>query len=135
MNFYEFKMDKCKLTDMPITLGTRLSKEDVGTTINSTLYQQLVGSLMYLTATRLDIAFAPSYVSRFMESPKDTHWKADKRILKYIVGTTNHGLWYTSSTHNVLRGYTNTDFASSIEEIKNTSGCVFSRQKYNFVDV
>ena len=66
-------MDKSKPTNTTIALRTRLSKGGVGTTVNSTLYKQLVGSLMYLIATRADIAFAACYVSRFMESPKDTH--------------------------------------------------------------
>ena len=97
----------------------------MGTTVNSTLYKQLVGSLMYLTATRPDVAFAASYVSIFMESPKDTHWKVGKRILRYIVGTTTHGLWCTSSANNILTGYTDSDFASSIDDGKRTSGYVF----------
>ena len=48
-----FKMEKCKPVDTPIAIGTKLSKEDLGTVVNSTLYKQLVGSLMYLTTTRL----------------------------------------------------------------------------------
>lgn len=80
---------------------------------------------MYLTATRPDIAFVVSYVSRFMESPKDTHWKVGKRILRYIAGTTTHGLWYTSLANNILIGYMDSDFASRIDDRKNTSGYVF----------
>jgi hypothetical protein len=90
----KFKMEKCKPADTPISLGNKLSKEDLGSIINSTLYKQLVGSLMYLTTTRPDITYATSYISRFMEYPKDSHWKVGKRILKYIAGTTTYGLWY-----------------------------------------
>jgi hypothetical protein len=92
-----FRMDKCKPTETPIALGTKLSKQDEGSTIDSTLYKRLVGSLMYLTATRPDIMYATSFVSRFMESPKDSHWKVGKRILRYVAGTINYGLWYTTS--------------------------------------
>ena len=66
-------MEKCKPADTLIALGTKLSKEDLGSVVNSTLYKQLVGSLMYLTATRPDITYATSYISRFMEPPKDSH--------------------------------------------------------------
>jgi hypothetical protein len=69
----KIKMEKCKPADTPIALGIKLSKEDLGSVISSTLYKQLVGSLMYLTTTRPDITYAASYISRFMESPKDSH--------------------------------------------------------------
>jgi len=67
-------MDKCKTTETPIALGTKLSKKDEGSIVDSTLYKRLVGSLMYFTTTRPDIMFASSFVSRFMESPKNSHW-------------------------------------------------------------
>ena len=56
------------------------------------MYKRLVGSLMYLTATRLDIMFAVSLILSFMETPKCTDWQARKRILIYIAGTTNFGI-------------------------------------------
>jgi hypothetical protein len=69
----KFKMEKCKPVDTPISLGTKLSKEYLGSVISSTLYKQLVGSPMYPTTTRPDITYATSYISRFMESPKYSH--------------------------------------------------------------
>jgi hypothetical protein len=66
-------MDKFKPSETPIALGKKLSKKDESSTIDSTLYKTLVGSLMYLTATRPNIMFATSFVSRFMESPNDSH--------------------------------------------------------------
>jgi hypothetical protein len=90
----KFKMEKCKPADTPISLGNKLSKEDLGSIISSTLYKQLIGSLMYLTTTIPNITYATSYISRFMENPKHSHWKVGKRILKYIAGTTTYGLWY-----------------------------------------
>ena len=68
-----FKMENSKPIDTPIEFGTKLSKEDKGSVVNSTLYKQLVGSLMYLTVTRPDISYVASYISRFSESPKDCH--------------------------------------------------------------
>ena len=66
-------MDKCKPTETPIALVIKLTKNDDGPTTNSTIYKRMVGSLMYLTATRLDLMYVVSLVSRFMESPKDSH--------------------------------------------------------------
>ena len=97
-----FKMLECKAAATPIALGTKLSKTDQGKSIDQTLYKRLVGSLMYLTATRPDIMFAVSLISRFMESPKDSHWQTGKRILRYVAGTVDYGLWYILQIQKVL---------------------------------
>jgi hypothetical protein len=118
-------MDKCKPVETPIATGTKLSKNDEGPAVNSTLYKRLVGSLMYLTATRPDLMYVVSLISRFMESPKDSHWKVGKRILRYVAGTIDYGLWYTHSQDCTLIGYTDSDFAGSIDDRKSTSGYAF----------
>jgi hypothetical protein len=113
-----FRMDNCNPANTPIVTGTQLSKSDKGGDINPTLYKKLIGSLMYLTTTRPDIMYAVSLLSRFMESPKDTHWKVGKRILRYIAGSVNEGICYTSSENDCLIGYTDNDFAGSIDDEK-----------------
>jgi hypothetical protein len=120
-----FRMDKCKPAETPIALGMKLSTRDQGSTFDSILYNRLVGCLVYLTTTRPHIMFAARFVSRFMESPKDSHWKFGKRILRYVAGTINYGLWYTTSKYYSLAGYTDGDFAGSIDDRKNTSSYVF----------
>jgi hypothetical protein len=120
-----FCMEDCNPTETPIPLGTKLSKQDEGPTIDSTLYKILVGILLYLTTTRPDIMYATNFVSRFMESPKDSHWKMAKRILRYVAGTLNFGLWYTQSEDDHLSGYTDSDFAGNLDDRKNTSGYAF----------
>ena len=55
----------------------------------------MVGNLMYLTATRPDLMYVVSLISRFMDSPTNSHWKVGKIILRYVVGTLGYGLWYT----------------------------------------
>ena len=71
-----------------------MSKDDEGYTVDPTLFKMLVGSLMYLTAIRPNIMYGVSLISRFMESPKDSHWQAGKRILRYVNGTKNLGIMY-----------------------------------------
>jgi hypothetical protein len=115
----------CKPTETPIALGTKLSKSYEGSTIDSPLYKRLVGSLMYLTTTRPDIMFAASFVSKFMESPKHSHWKFGKIILRYVAGTINYDLWYTTYEDYSLAWYTNSDFEGKIDDIKNTYGYAF----------
>ncbi|XP_059077974.1 secreted RxLR effector protein 161-like [Cryptomeria japonica] len=115
----------CKSAPTPIVTGLKLSKDDKGANVNPTLYKKLVGSLMYLIATRPDIMFGVSLISRFMESPKVTHWNVGKRILKYVSGTKNYGIFYSRSNDFKLVGYTDSDCAGSIDDRKSTSGYAF----------
>jgi hypothetical protein len=119
------RMEGCNPAETPIPLGTKLSKNDEGSTMDSTLYKILVGSLLYLTATRHDIMYATILVFRFMESPKYSHWKMAKRILRYVAGTLNFVLWYTKYDSNQLSGYIDSDFEGSLDDKKSTSGHVF----------
>jgi hypothetical protein len=121
-----FRMLNCKPAATPMATGIKLSKYDEGSYVDPTLYKRLVGSLMYLTTTRPDIMFVVSLISRFMETPKSTHWQAGKRILRYVAGTTNFGIRYTSSLNFELIRYTDNDFAGSIDDRKSTSGYIFS---------
>jgi hypothetical protein len=118
-------MEECNPAETPIPLGTKLSKKYEGPTVDPTLYKSLVGSLLYLTTTRPNIMYAAILVSRYMESPKDSHWKMVKQILRYVAGTLNFGLWYTQSDDNHLSGHTDSDFASNLDDRKSTSGHVF----------
>ena len=72
-------MDKCKPAKTTIALGTKLTKNDDEPAVNNTLYKQMVGSLMYLTATRPYLMYVVSLISIFMESPKDSHWNVGKK--------------------------------------------------------
>jgi len=78
-------------------MGLKLSKEDNNKDFDPNVYKSIVGSLMYLTATRPDIMHAVSLISRFMERPKQTHFQAAKRILRYVKGTKKYGVFYTLS--------------------------------------
>eukprot|EP00253_Pinus_taeda_P034560 PITA_34560 len=69
-----FKMQNSKSAPTPTVIGLKLSKEDCSNNVNPALYKSMIGSLMYLTATRPDIMYVVSLVSRFMETPKETHW-------------------------------------------------------------
>ena len=82
-----FKIYNRKPAPTPTIMGLKLSKEDYSSNVNPTLYKSMIVSLMYLTATRLDIMYAISLVSRFMETPKETHWQETKRIMRYVNGT------------------------------------------------
>lgn len=122
----KFEMDTCKLVPTSIVPGLKLSKNDNSPKVDSTMFKRLVGSLMYLTSTWPDLQYSMSLISRFMEEPRETHWQAGKRILRYISGTQDFGILYSVAPHIFhLIGYTDSDYASNVDDKKNTTGYVF----------
>jgi hypothetical protein len=107
--FEKFKMDNCNAVNTPVATGLKLSKEGEGKLFNSTMYKSLVGSLRYLTMTRPDILYGVGLVSRYMKTPRESHWLTTKRILRYIKGTLNFGLFYTYGESAYLVGYSDSD--------------------------
>ena len=82
-----FNVSNCKSVPTPVITGLKLSKDDDGSTVDPTMFKRIVGSLMYLTTTRPDIRYGVILISRFMESPKYSHWQEGKTILRYVSGT------------------------------------------------
>ena len=76
-----FKMDDCKSCATPFKSGVKLTKEYHSSEVDTTIYQQLVGSLIYLNHSRPDISFVVSVVSQFMQDPWESHQKVVKRIV------------------------------------------------------
>ncbi|KAL4020424.1 hypothetical protein IC575_019200 [Cucumis melo] len=121
----KFNMMNSKSVATPIETGTKLSKHEEGDDVDPSYFKSLVGSLRYLTCTRPDILFSVGLVSRFMESPTTTHLKVAKRILRYLRGTLDYGLFYSSSKEFKLEGYCDSDWAGDTNDRKSTSGYVF----------
>nr|CAD1818030.1 unnamed protein product [Ananas comosus var. bracteatus] len=82
----KFKMKNSKEINTPIARGTKLSKNDTGKKVNSTLFKSLVGSVRYLTVSRPDIMYGVGLISRYMKNPMESHWQVAKRILRYVKG-------------------------------------------------
>ena len=90
-------------------------------------YRSIVGSLMFLTHTRPDIAYSIFLVSRYMTKPSKMHMKACKRIPRYVMkGTLKFGIHYYTSNNFELVGFSDSDLGSSLEDGKSTSGNCFS---------
>ena len=92
------------------------------TAVDQTKFKALIGSLLYLTASRPNIVFVVCLSVRFQSNPKKSHFKAAKRILKYLKGTTIVGLWYPSHSPIHLVDYFDCDFAGCKPDRKSTSG-------------
>ncbi|KAJ1691007.1 hypothetical protein LUZ63_015162 [Rhynchospora breviuscula] len=121
----KYKMDECNPISTPMELGAKLSKFEGGDRVDASKYRSLVGCLRYLACTRSDIAYSVGVVSRFMDEPKYSHWKAIKRILRYIKGTESLGLFYSNSEKYKLIGYSDSDWCGDIDDRKSTSSYVF----------
>jgi len=117
----KFKMEDCAKVKTPVECGVKKSKNDEGEKINSTTFKSLVESLRYLTCTRPDILYRVGLVSRFMETPTITHFKALKRILRYIKGTIDFGLFNDYSNSFDLMGYSDSDWAGDMDDRKSTT--------------
>ncbi|KAL0551073.1 hypothetical protein IC582_010150 [Cucumis melo] len=105
----KFRMENASPCNTPMDANLELCKDDIGEAVDPSLYRSLVGSLMYLTATRPDILFAISMLSRFMTNSKRSHWEAGKRVLRYILGTINFGIYYKKVSESVLFGSCDSD--------------------------
>jgi hypothetical protein len=101
----------------------KLSHDSTTKEVDATQYWRLVGSLRYLTHTRLDLAFFVGYVSQFMQRPTTEHQQAVKRIIRYVEGTLDHDLYYLRCPGEAhIVGY---DHAGDINTSKSTSGILF----------
>ncbi|KAL5823512.1 hypothetical protein ACOSQ4_021412 [Xanthoceras sorbifolium] len=122
----KFQMEECKATSTPMNQKEKLNKEDGTDKVDERYFRSLIGCLMYLTATRPDILFAISLLSRFMHCASEMHLIAAKRILRYIKGTVNYGVKFEECQSFKLCGFSYSDWAGSIDDMKSTSRYCFS---------
>jgi hypothetical protein len=122
----KFGLEDSKPIKTPMSMETKLTKDEESESVDSTKYRGMIGSLLYLTASRPDIMFSVCLCARFQEDPKTTHLEAVKRIFRYIKGTTHLGLWYPKGTGIDTIMYADSDHAGDYVDRKSTSGiCTF----------
>lgn len=120
-----FGMENSNAVKNPIVPGIKLSKNEEEARVDSTMFKQVVGSLMHLTSTRPDLMYGVSLISRFMSCPTISHWLVAKRLLRYLKGTTELDIFYKKGRSTGLLAYTDSDFAGDLDDRKSTSGFVF----------
>lgn len=121
-------MLQCNPAETPAEIGLVLGKDESEDAVDPTYFKQIVGSLWYLCNSIPDLAFTVGLISRFLESPRNSHLLAAKRIIRYIKGTCNYGVLfpYKSSEFGVnLHGYTDSDWCGDKSDRKSTAGYVF----------
>ena len=114
-------MDSAKAIN-PMSTSTKLDMDINGEYFDQKTYRGMIGSLLYITITRLDIMFSIGLYARFQSNPKQSHLKVVKRIFRYLKGTPSLGLWYPNSKNIELLTYIEADFASCQIDRKGISG-------------
>ncbi|GJY96444.1 hypothetical protein Tco_0513354 [Tanacetum coccineum] len=117
----KFGLEDSKPMKTPMSTETKLTKDEEGGSVDSTKYRGMIGSLLYLTASRPDIMFSVCLCARFQEDPKTSHLEAVKCIFRYIKGTTHLGLWYPKRSDIEIVVYADSDHAGDYVDQKSTS--------------
>jgi hypothetical protein len=121
-----FGMMDCKSMDTAMNMDIRKVKDPDSNPVDPSLYRQLIGSLMYLVNTQPDICFVVNTLILFQVEQINEHWIDEKHVLRYICGLINYGLIYTASSDIQIHGFTDSDWARSVEDRKSTAGMCFS---------
>jgi len=118
---YYRKLD-CLGVDTPIQQNHKLFQCLNSANIDKGRYQRLVGKLINLSHTRLDIIYAVIVVSQFMHNPRKLHMDVVERILRYLKSTSGKGILFSNHGNLKVEGYTNADWAGSKDDKRSTSG-------------
>ncbi|GJZ20382.1 retrovirus-related pol polyprotein from transposon TNT 1-94 [Tanacetum coccineum] len=105
----------------PMLPPNNLGPDESGVSVNETLFRGMIGSLMYLTASRSDIQFFTCLCARYQANPKESHLVLVKRNSRYLKGTPNLGLWYPKGLGFDLKAYSDSNYAGCNLERKSTS--------------
>jgi hypothetical protein len=119
-------MTGCKPISIPFEHNVKLSANEGDLVEDTTTYKRIVGSLIYMTITRLDLSYAIGVVSQFMQTPPKPHLDAMRRILRYIKHTLKCGIFYETKSQLQVHGYTDVNWAGNVSNRRSTSGFMFS---------
>ncbi|KAI3503838.1 hypothetical protein L1887_32292 [Cichorium endivia] len=122
----KFSLENCSTAKVPISTNHKIFSDPEGEPVDHKLYRGMIGSLLYLTASRPDIMFSTCLCARYQAAPKMSHLTAVKQIFKYLKGTKAMGLWYPIGDNFKLQAFTDSDHAGCKLDRKSTSGgCQF----------
>ena len=117
-----FGLDKAAHARIPMVANAKLTNDSLGESVDVTLYRSMTDCLLYLTTSQPDIAFSVGVCSRFQSNPKVSHLNAVKRIIKYVVGTCDCGLFYSKKSNLSLVGFSDSDWDGNADDRKSTIG-------------
>jgi hypothetical protein len=114
-------MAKLKPLSTPMSSATSLGPDEDGEVVDQREYRSMIGSLMYLTATRSDIQFVVGLCVRFQASPRSSHRTVVQQIFRYLKHTPEFRIWYSTSSSLDLVGFSDADFVGCGIDRKSTS--------------
>ncbi|GJR80141.1 putative ribonuclease H-like domain-containing protein [Tanacetum coccineum] len=122
----KFDLENVRTATTPYKASKPKSKNEPDSPVNVHLYRSMIGSLMYLTTSRLDIMFAVNACSRNQITPTTSNLEAVKKIFKYFKGQSKLGLWYPRESPFELEAYSDSDYDGANKDRKSTTGgCQF----------
>jgi hypothetical protein len=122
----KFYMENAEPVKTPMSTQGHLDLNEDGKAVDQKVYRSMIGSLLYLYESRPDIMLSVCMCARFQPNQKECHLMAVKRILRYLVFTSNIGLWYPKGSSFDLLGYSDSDYAGCKVDRKSTTGtCQF----------
>nr|GEW97587.1 uncharacterized mitochondrial protein AtMg00810-like [Tanacetum cinerariifolium] len=118
----KYGMESCDPVGTPMEIKDKLDQDHNGTLVDATKYHSMIGALMYLTSSRLDIVHATCLCARYQAKPTEKHLKEVKMIFRYLRGTINTSLWYSKDSGFELTGFSDADYAGCKDTFKSTFG-------------
>jgi len=121
---HRFGMEDCKPAKSP--MDSSIESTETKDEEKRFPYREAIGCLNYIaTVSRPDISYAMNKLARYSNDPQQLHWKAAKRVMKYLKGTIDISLYFHEESSDALIGYCDSDYAGELEERKSTSGYIF----------
>ncbi|GJY29381.1 retrovirus-related pol polyprotein from transposon TNT 1-94 [Tanacetum coccineum] len=118
----KYGFDSCDPVDTPMVEKSKLDEDKEGKAVDPSHYRGMIGTLLYLIASRPDLQFAICMCARYQARPTEKHLNAVKRIFRYLKGTVNRGLWYPKDSSIALTAFADADHAGCQDTRRSTSG-------------
>ncbi|GKC31970.1 retrovirus-related pol polyprotein from transposon TNT 1-94 [Tanacetum coccineum] len=118
----KYGFDTCDPVDTPMVKKSKLDEDKEGKAVDPSHYRGMIGTILYLTASRTDLQFAICMCARYQARPTEKHLHAVKRIFRYLRGTVNQGLWYPKDSLIALTAFADADYAGCQDTHRSTSG-------------
>ncbi|GJW86208.1 hypothetical protein Tco_0161548, partial [Tanacetum coccineum] len=120
----KYGFESCDPVDSPIVEKSKLDEDKEGKVVDPSHYRGMIGTLLYHTASRLDLQFDICMCARYQARPTKKHLHAVKRIFQYLRGTVNRGLWFPKDSSIALTAFADVDHAGCQDTRRSTSGSV-----------
>ena len=121
----KFGLESASPVRTPMSLNVKLIVDLLGKSVDSSLYKSMIGSFLYLIASKPDSSYSVRVCVRYQANLKESFMIALKRIIKYVKITSDFGVWYNKDTNDVLAGYSDADWVRNANDRKSILGVVF----------